>query len=225
LGQYRRAIARCNQILRVEEHRESTYRQLMLYYYLAGDQGKALQAYKQCKEVLAEELDVEPSSLTQELYGQILKGEVPDIEEVYKPPPLVERRPLPYLLRHTPFVGREEEYTRLVNHLEEAKAGGGRAVFVSGEAGVGKTRLIQEFVGYAHQEYEARILQSRCYELEVKLPYQPIIGAIRDGLPHLRKGNMKMLVHRCRREQQADGGAPCSTSESIIINGVVGCWP
>jgi DNA-binding SARP family transcriptional activator len=58
-------------ILRVDRAREQTHRQLMRLFYLAGDRTAALRQYRQCCAVLHQELDVQVSSRTQQLYQQI----------------------------------------------------------------------------------------------------------------------------------------------------------
>jgi len=45
----------------------------------------------------------------------------------------------------TPFVGREDELRTLVNRWERAREGEGQVVLISGEAGIGKSRLVQQF--------------------------------------------------------------------------------
>src|SRR5829696_9089375 len=55
----------------------------------------------------------------------------------------------PYSLGRTHFAGRDAEYASLVERLRETVAGQGGAVAVEGEAGVGKTRLVEEFLGHA----------------------------------------------------------------------------
>jgi DNA-binding SARP family transcriptional activator len=59
------------QILRFDRARERTHRRLMRLYYLAGNRTDALRQYQNCVEALKEELDVEPSRRTMELYEQI----------------------------------------------------------------------------------------------------------------------------------------------------------
>ncbi len=76
---------------------------------------------------------------------------------------------------HTPYVGHQTEFT----HLEEAFANGG-GVSVSGESGLGKTRLVQEFCElYAS---DRRILVTPCRLAESNLPFQPIIELLRNQI-------------------------------------------
>jgi predicted ATPase len=60
-------------------------------------------------------------------------------------------------------VGREWEYARLVERLRQAADGPGGAIAVAGEAGVGKTRLAQEPLGYLRQAGLPSVA-ARCYE-------------------------------------------------------------
>ena len=76
-----------------------------------------------------------------------------------------------------PFAGRAAERETLVTAWKEAAAGIRRVVLVSGEPGVGKTRLVTELVKTAHQQ-GALLLWGRCAE-ELDVPYQPFAEALR----------------------------------------------
>jgi len=68
-----KAILACKTILSDDNCREDIHRRLMRCYYKLGQRGKALQQFKKCVGVLAEELEVKPTSSTIELYQQ-MKG-------------------------------------------------------------------------------------------------------------------------------------------------------
>jgi predicted ATPase len=77
------------------------------------------------------------------------------------------------------LVGRESELGQLRDALKRARAGEPVAVLVGGEAGVGKTRLVEEFTGYATTG-DARVLVGQCLELgEDGLPFAPFAGILR----------------------------------------------
>ncbi|MGP3975985.1 helix-turn-helix transcriptional regulator [Streptomyces sp. 8N114] len=77
------------------------------------------------------------------------------------------------------FVGRSAELAALGEALSRANAGGPRAVFMGGEAGVGKSRLIQEFLGRAAAD-GAVVALGGCVETGAEaLPYHPVSTALR----------------------------------------------
>lgn len=83
----------------------------------------------------------------------------------------------------TPFVGRDVELAELCRRLDLARGGLGGVILVSGEPGIGKTRLAEELTRRAKQS-EAVVLWGRCYEGEGAPAFWPwaqaIRGAIRD---------------------------------------------
>ena len=131
----RRAEAQevCTRMLRLDPLREQTHRQLMGLLHQSGEQEAALARYRALESLLARELGVEPLPQTTLLYRQILEGApspgAADLPGVPSPSPL-----------HLPLVGRSQALQTLARS---------RVVLVTGEAGVGKTRLIQEFLGQA----------------------------------------------------------------------------
>ena len=77
------------------------------------------------------------------------------------------------------LVGRHEELELLAGLLARAAAGEGGAALVTGEAGVGKSRLVAEVARRA-REGGALPLVGECVDLaEAELPYAPVVGALR----------------------------------------------
>jgi ATP/maltotriose-dependent transcriptional regulator MalT len=77
------------------------------------------------------------------------------------------------------FVGRGAELDALTGALERAAAGRPAFVFVGGESGVGKTRLLSEFESRARAR-GARVLLGQCLELGgAQIPYAPLVAALR----------------------------------------------
>lgn len=77
------------------------------------------------------------------------------------------------------FVGRDAEMDNLVSNLD-GLADGGRALFIAGEAGVGKTRLVEEFNRGA-QGVGARCLSGACFfdnRLGPYMPFMDILGEL-----------------------------------------------
>jgi len=76
--------------------------------------------------------------------------------------------------------GRDAELGQLADALKRARAGESAAVLVGGEAGAGKTRLVEEFSATAAAD-GVRVLVGRCMELgEEGLPFAPFAAALRD---------------------------------------------
>jgi DNA-binding CsgD family transcriptional regulator/tetratricopeptide (TPR) repeat protein len=82
------------------------------------------------------------------------------------------------------FVGRSEELRKLGATLAAVQAGAGRCVLVSGEAGIGKSRLLAEIRDRAAQ-IGFRPLAGRCFEQDRSFPYAPIVDMLR---PFLAQG-------------------------------------
>ena len=76
------------------------------------------------------------------------------------------------------FVGREREVEALTVCLERMCAGQGRLVMISGEPGIGKTRLSQEIGGIAAQQ-GATLFWGRCYDQRGAPPYWPWVQVLR----------------------------------------------
>src|SRR5215216_450196 len=83
----------------------------------------------------------------------------------------------------TPFVGREHELSSLKNFFTKSAKGEGQAVGISGEAGVGKSRLLYEFI--QDLDPDVLYLEGYCMPHGRVSPYQPFLAVIRQylGLP------------------------------------------
>ncbi|WP_128804077.1 MULTISPECIES: helix-turn-helix transcriptional regulator [unclassified Streptomyces] len=80
---------------------------------------------------------------------------------------------MPQTVFTTPLIGRDEEVARLSGVLERARAGEARAVLLAGDAGVGKTRVLDELAGRAVRD-GMTVLTGHCVDLgDVGLPYLP----------------------------------------------------
>jgi eukaryotic-like serine/threonine-protein kinase len=177
----------------VAEHplRERFRAQLMLGLYRAGRQAEALDAYQAARRTLLDELGIEPRPELRELQQAILRQD-PALDAAAAAP---DARPA-----HSTFVGRERELAELGRTLDEAFAGKGRLVLLSGEPGIGKSRLAEELAARARAR-GARVLVGRCWEAGGAPAYWPWVQALRayvretepdalraelgDGAPHL----------------------------------------
>jgi DNA-binding SARP family transcriptional activator/tetratricopeptide (TPR) repeat protein len=144
-GEYEQAAAHTRQLLALEPWDEAAHRRLMRLLALGGQRSAALAQYEICCRLLACELGVEPEDETTVLYERIRDGLLSrGAEEPGSRGAILTPAPL---LPSTPalFVAREQELAQLDQFLGLALAGQGRVVFVTGEAGSGKTALLTEF--------------------------------------------------------------------------------
>ena len=167
------AIATINRWLRLNPLDERAHRRLIQVHAAAGDRAAALRAYEACRAVLEKELGVRPEPETEAVAERIRTAP--------SQPREARRRgtsPPPHALLEGPLVGRADEFTKLVELFHTCRRGRPQAVTLVGEAGIGKTRLAAEFLGWA-AAHGADVLQARAFETGAHLPYQPLIDAAR----------------------------------------------
>ncbi|MDX1664060.1 MAG: AAA family ATPase [Candidatus Promineifilaceae bacterium] len=179
-GEYGRAIEYAIRWLALDPLRESVHARLMQLYAWNEQRSAALRQYRECVRVLDEELGVAPLAETTALYEQIQQGELPAPTaprqtEVLGIAGLPAAAPPQSAL---PLVGREAELMTM-RRLYESVGPDGHFLSVTGEAGIGKSYLIQHFLDDLR---EAHILQARCYQGESTLAYAPFITALRQAL-------------------------------------------
>ena len=80
------------------------------------------------------------------------------------------------VLSNPMFIGRDHELEVLSKYLDSAFMGNGKTIFVSGEAGSGKTRLINEFLDRAQKKATSTLITGRCLS-NATIPYFPFIEA------------------------------------------------
>ena len=180
----------------VAEHpmRERLRAQLMRALYQAGRQAEALEAYREARRVLTEDLGIEPGRELRELHEAILRQD-PEldrlVEEAAAHPATLDGKPERTAGVGT-FVGRERELADLDAALEDALAGRGAIALVAGEPGIGKSRLIEELIGSARTR-DARVVVGRCWEAGGAPAYWPWVQALR---AYIREAEPALLRHQ-----------------------------
>ena len=175
--EYASAIARVRHWLQHDPLDEEACRWLMRLLALTGDRVAALQAYRQHADALQRELAAEPSPATVRTYERI-RDAAPD-------PPAPsggqERTPAASSL-----VGRQTEWSRLREAWERAVLGRASVALVTGDAGIGKSRLAEELLTWA-QRQGVTTAKTRSYAAEGRLSLAPVSEWLRsDALsPHL----------------------------------------
>ncbi len=163
---YRAALEYAQRLAREEPLNEVHCRSLMRLQLLIGDRAGALRAYHACAAVLRRELGVEPAPATQQLYAQALRGGRPPATALAPAGP------------DLPLIGRGQEWAQLLALWQSAAGGRPQLVLITGDVGIGKTRLAEELLTWAdRQGYPAA--HAACYAAEGNLPYAPIVAWLR----------------------------------------------
>jgi len=181
---YLAATDTLNRLLGLDPWREEAHRQLMELYARSGQRSAALAQYAICRQVLADELGIEPLDETQTLYRAILTNQletrVPNhiLEVIHRSNASRDADSTPPAPARSRMVGRSDELTHLQSIWRCLFDTGPRVVVLSGEAGIGKTRLAEEFVQWASNE-GSTVAAARAYDSEGSLPLSPVAAWLR----------------------------------------------
>lgn len=162
--------------LTIDNLAEEMHRRLIALYTAVGDRGAALHQFETCAVILERELGVSPLPETRAAYQAALTGRLLPAPSAVLPPH--EWTTLPSL--EVPLVGRELALQQLEQAYLAARAGQGGLVLISGEPGIGKSRLLQELA--TRLATETTIVVGAGYEDERDCPFLPLIEAL---TPHL----------------------------------------
>src|SRR5256885_1587852 len=178
-GELEPARATLTRWLALDALSEEASRRLMRVDLALGDASAAWQVYATLRARLAEELRVQPSAETVALADQLRASAAASRGSPPARRAAGESRPPSELT--APLVGRAAAFSQLVASFQRARRGQPQAVLAVGEAGIGKTRLAREFVAWARAQ-GAEVLSGQAFEMGGRLPYQPLVEAIRPRL-------------------------------------------
>lgn len=205
LQQYSAAIGLARKMLQADPLHEAACRRLMLLQSLDGNTAGALRTYHACSTRLQQELGVDPSPATQELYEQLLQ---------------VPAAPLPLAPARLPLVARAQAWHALQSMWKQCHHGQPGVVLLSGEAGIGKTRLAEELLDWVGRQGFV-VITAVCYPSEQQLAYAPVAKWLRSESlqPLFRRLDKRYLVECSRllpeiNNQHPNLPAPTPLSES-----------
>lgn len=175
------AIAAASRRLDLDPLDETGSVRLMDLYMRSGDRAAALRQYRSCVAILDRELGVAPLESTRARYEAI--------RDLDAPPATTEPAPAgrhvapvgEFVVPGLPLVGRDEAMRTLVALHRTAAAGTGRIAAITGEAGIGKTRLGEAVVEHI-RAHGGRVLTARAYAGERGIAYAPILDLLRSAL-------------------------------------------
>jgi DNA-binding SARP family transcriptional activator/predicted ATPase len=162
---YATAILFAQRLLQVDPLDEDAYASLMRLRALNGDRAGALHAYRMGETVLQQELDVEPGPALREARDRVLRAEARHPEQS------------PANTSAWPLVGRSLEWEKLQAAWRRAAAGEPGLALITGEAGIGKSRLAEEMLSWATRQ-GLPTAKSRAYAAEGRLAF----GLVADWL-------------------------------------------
>ena len=193
-GDYAAALAHARRLAAEDLLREEAHREVMRLCYLLDRDAIALQQFELYRRRLMDELGVEPAPATLALAHEIARrsGQVtqPNLPQAPASPASVLESPHEPEL---PLVGREGERSKILAHVEALCQGQGGLVLIEGEAGVGKTRLLQAIADDARWR-GADLLWGTAQPEEIHLPYGPLVSALSGGLSPLRVRQLAQVV-------------------------------
>lgn len=158
---------------------DDAHRALMRMLALTNDLAGAVSVYQTYARILRRELGVEPGPVTREVYDRLLRLNARPMA-----PGARGRRAsaLPAL------IGRQREWEQLQTIWQQASAGKPRFALLTGEAGIGKSRLAEELLSWAAGQGVV-VARTRSYAAEGQLALAPVSELLRsEGLrPHLAR--------------------------------------
>src|SRR5713101_2159317 len=182
-GDHVTAIRYAQRLLALDPLSEDLYRHLMRLFALNNDRASALHVYHTCVTTLQRELGVDPGPATREAYERLMQHETP----------VIPTRAQQTLLAATPtLIGRKQEWEALQEVWHAASTGEPRFVLVTGEAGIGKSRLAEEFLLWASQQ-GAVTAKTRSYAAEGQLSLAPVTDWLRSDSLRSHLGQLDMV--------------------------------
>ncbi|MGZ6141161.1 MAG: ATP-binding protein, partial [Myxococcaceae bacterium] len=159
---YPAAVEHLRRLLQDEPTDEEACRALMRTLALSGDRAGALRVYRDHAATLRRELGIEPGTELQRIHQSLLREEEPTGSG--RPPP-----PDP----GPPLIGREPAWDAMLETWRKSNAGAPAFVLVTGEPGIGKSRLAEELLVWGRRQ-GVTAAATRCYATEGQLSLAPV---------------------------------------------------
>ncbi len=171
--EYGSALPYARRLLNHDPLREAAYHHLIRLHLALGDRTEALRICRACDTMLEREFGTGLTRATRELYESLLAAE-------NQPALGAIEQPLGTHSSSLPLVGRNAEWSRLMSAWRAAATGHPQIVLISGEAGIGKTRLAEELCAWVARQ-GADVAAAHCYPVGgAAVAYAPVVEWLRD---------------------------------------------
>ena len=181
---YGAAIDRARWRIDLEPLEEAGYRTLLQLQAQSGDRAAALQTYHRLVSLLERELGVAPDPATTAEYER-LASQRPVGPAPAAPTPAAPM-PAPGVLR---LVGREQEFQLLHGQWQRALHGAAGFAVLAGDAGVGKTRLLDELCAVIKRD-GGQVMRARCFQARGRLALAPVSEWLRSPAMQAARGRL-----------------------------------
>ncbi len=189
------AVQAAVRLLSIDPLQEEFQRALMRLYAAQGRPAAALRQYESCAEILRRELGEEPEPETRSLRDEIARQRHrrrPVMPAAVPAPERPAPPPAEPVGLEAPLFGREHAARLLRDWLQAVADNRRRLVFIRGEAGIGKTTLVNALVRSAQQQGVA-VARGQCIDLRGPgEPYLPVLDAV-SGLCRARPDVLGIL--------------------------------
>jgi len=176
-GDWVEVISLARNMLDVDPYDEVALRYLMESLARTGRTASALAEYASVRDRLAEDLGIDPSRETEDLHTALLSGEGPaDSANKGRRGAIAD---LP---------GRGDALSALDRSLQEASHGRGTVVMIEGEAGIGKSRLLEVWSSQVESR-GVHVARVGCDEINRDLPLQPLFDVITELVRRFAEGD------------------------------------
>ncbi len=199
-GRYAEALDVALRLTHANPLDEAHHQEVMRLYIALRRPLDAVRQFELCRTVLRDELGLSPAPRTWELVNSavdIAERVGLDVPLSLAPAEMQRGDSVLESARATalPLIGRDDERRRLLRYLEETVQGtnrGGNLILVEGEAGVGKTRLVQEFAKDAEWR-EVEVLWSGAARRDTAQPYTLIVDLL-NNLTAVRIQQLSQII-------------------------------
>jgi len=209
-GEADAALQVAQALLRLQPLSEPAHQRVMRLHYLLGDRAAALAAFDACEQMLKHELATRPSANTLALLATVERADAAPLRGALRALPAAVQRP-------PAMVGREQELQQLAQAWPR-----GQVAVVIGEAGLGKSRLLAEFMAR-----RPGVVRAAARPGDAGMPFATLVRLLRAvgerGAAGAVDADTRHQLARVMPELASDG-AVFAEAPRQVLQQAVACW-